>query len=36
MPSANKSSGVSPVRPKDVFEEFKEKLKLIINGEFVK
>ena len=32
MPSANKSSGVSPVSPKDVFEEFKEKLKLIING----
>ena len=26
MPSANKSSGVSPVKPLDVFEEFKNKI----------
>ncbi|MDC0943223.1 L-threonylcarbamoyladenylate synthase [Pelagibacteraceae bacterium] len=32
MPSANKSSNVSPVSSKDVFEEFKKKLKLIIDG----
>ena len=32
MPSANKSSNVSPVSSKDVYEEFKGTLKLIING----
>ena len=32
MPSANKSSNVSPVNSKDVFEEFKTKLKIIIDG----
>jgi len=32
MPSANKSSSVSPVKAKDVAEEFKKKLKIIING----
>ncbi len=32
MPSANKSSKVSPVNSNDVFEEFKQKIKLIING----
>jgi L-threonylcarbamoyladenylate synthase len=32
MPSANKSSNVSPVTAEDVFEEFKKKVKLIING----
>ena len=32
MPSANKSFNVSPVTAKDVFEEFKKKIKLIING----
>jgi L-threonylcarbamoyladenylate synthase len=32
MPSANISSGVSPVCAKDVFDEFKKKIKFIING----
>ena len=32
MPSANISSGVSPVSAQDVFEDFKKKLKIIING----
>ena len=32
MPSANISSGVSPVSAHDVFEDFKKKLKIIING----
>jgi L-threonylcarbamoyladenylate synthase len=32
MPSANLSSGVSPVNADDVAEEFKKKLKLILNG----
>ena len=32
MPSANKSSGVSPVKPLDVFEEFKNKIKVIDGG----
>ena len=29
MPSANKSTNISPVRAKDVFDEFKKKLKYI-------
>ena len=32
MPSANISSKVSPVSAYDVFDEFKKKLKIIING----
>ena len=32
MPSANISSKLSPVNAIDVFEEFKKKLKIIING----
>ena len=32
MPSANKSNAVSPVTSFDVAEEFKKKIKLIING----
>ena len=32
MPSANVSAGVSPVRAEDVADEFKKKLKFIING----
>ena len=32
MPSANKSSGVSPVRPLDVFEEFHNKIKILDGG----
>ena len=32
IPSANKSGGVSPVKSKDVEEEFGNKLKLIIDG----
>ena len=32
MPSANKSEGVSPVNAKDVYEEFKKKIQLIIDG----
>jgi len=32
MPSANISSSVSPVCAQDVYEEFKKKIKLIING----
>jgi len=32
MPSANKSSGVSPVRPLDVFEEFNNKIKVVDGG----
>ncbi len=32
MPSANKSSSVSPVNSKDVYDEFKTKLKIIIDG----
>ena len=32
MPSANKSSNVSPVKAEHVFDEFKNKIQLIING----
>ena len=32
MPSANKSTGISPVSARDVFEEFQKKIPLIING----
>ena len=32
MPSANKSTNVSPVRAEDVFDEFKKKIKLIIDS----
>ena len=32
MPSANKSSNVSPITAEDVFDEFKKKIPLIING----
>ncbi len=32
MPSANISSGLSPVSAFDVYEEFKRKIKIIING----
>jgi L-threonylcarbamoyladenylate synthase len=32
MPSANISSNVSPVCAKDVYDEFKKKIKIIING----
>ena len=32
MPSANKSSGVSPVSAKDVAEEFKKNIEIIIDG----
>ena len=32
MPSANKSSGVSPVKPMDVFEEFNNKIKVVDGG----
>ena len=32
MPSANKSSALSPVSAFDVFEEFKKKVSIIING----
>ena len=32
MPSANKSSGVSPVKPSDVFEEFSNKIKVLDGG----
>ncbi len=32
MPSANRSSNVSPICAKDVFDEFKKKIKFIING----
>ena len=32
MPSANKSSSVSPVKPEDVFEEFKNKIKVLDGG----
>ena len=32
MPSANIASGVSPVSAQDVFEDYKKKLKIIING----
>ena len=32
MPSANKSSGISPVKPLDVFEEFKNKVKIVDGG----
>ena len=32
MPSANKSSSVSPVKPLDVFEEFKNKIKVVDGG----
>ena len=32
MPSANFSSGVSPVSAYHVFEEFKKKLKIIVDG----
>ena len=32
MPSANKSSSVSPVKPLDVFEEFNNKIKVVDGG----
>ncbi len=32
MPSANKSTNISPVNAKDVFEEFKKKIPLILDG----
>ena len=32
MPSANLSSALSPITAYDVFEDFKDKLKLIVNG----
>ena len=32
MPSANISSGLSPVSAQDVFDEFKKKIKFIVNG----
>jgi L-threonylcarbamoyladenylate synthase len=32
MPSANKSTNISPVNSSDVFEEFNKKLKIIIEG----
>ena len=32
MPSANLSSGLSPVNAFDVFDEFRKKLKIIVNG----
>ena len=32
MPSANKSTNLSPVSAEDVFDEFKQKVQLIING----
>ena len=32
MPSANKTTHVSPVHSKDVFEEFKKNIKMIIDG----
>ena len=32
MPSANISSSLNPISSYDVFEEFKNKLKLIVNG----
>ena len=32
MPSANKSANISPVTAKDVFDEFKKKIQIIING----
>ena len=32
MPSANKSTNVSPVSSNDVFDEFKKKIKLILDG----
>ena len=32
MPSANQSSRLSPVSAKDVFDEFKDKVKMIFDG----
>ena len=32
MPSANKSTSISPVSSKDVYDEFKKKISLILNG----
>ena len=32
MPSANKSAGLSPVTAEDVYEEFKNKISLIVDG----
>ena len=32
MPSANKSTGVSPINAYDVYEEFKRKIKFILDG----
>ena len=32
MPSANKSTKLSPVKAKDVFDEFKKEIQLIIDG----
>ena len=32
MPSANKSSSISSVKPSDVFEEFNNKIKVVDGG----
>ena len=32
MPSANKSKGISPVSPEDVYDEFRDKIKIIVDG----
>ncbi len=32
MPSANRSTGLSPVKAKDVYEEFRNKIKFILDG----
>ena len=32
MPSANKSTNISPVTPEDVFDEFKKRIQVIIDG----
>ena len=32
MPSANKSKGISPISPEDVYDEFKNKIKIIVDG----
>ena len=32
MPSANKSSSISPVSPSDVSDEFKNKIKIVNGG----
>ena len=33
MPSANLSGGVSPTSPKDVIDEFKNKIKVVNGGD---